>query len=290
MYNWDNLQTVLAIQRCGSIGGAARAMGLNYSTINRRLSAYEEILGIKLFERTAVGQVCTAAGLRICSAAERMEGELVEAERSVVGNDANLEGELRVTLSTSLFHMLMAPILGAFSQRYPDIRLTLNFTRDINDLAKREADIAFRFSNNPPESLVGVRITNCARSVYASSDYLDANLEPQARHWIGWKDRNRRPSWVQNSSEPLAEIKHNALDNMAKQQMAAHGMGMAILPCFIGDQDKRLIRMPSGDVFAGLDLWILTHEDLRKTARVRALLEYSRDQLKAKSALLEGQL
>lgn len=288
MSNWDNLQTVLAIRRCGSIGGAARSMRLNYSTVNRRLAAYEATLGIKLFESSAEGQTCTPAGLRICEAAERMEEELAEAERTVIGADANMAGELRISLSASFFQMLMAPILGAFSHHYPDIKITLNFTSDFSDLSKREADIAFRFSNNPPESLVGVRISNCAQSIYASPEYVDANPDPQTRHWIGKKDGSRSPSWVRNSSEPLAEIKHNVLDNVAKQHMAVQGMGMAMLPCFLADQDPRLVRLPPGKVLPGRDLWILTHEDIRKTARVRTLLEFSRDRLNSMSDLLEG--
>ena len=263
-------------------------MRLNYSTVNRRLAAYEATLGVKLFESSAEGQACTPAGLRICEAAERMEEELAEAERTVIGADANMEGELRVSMSASLFQMLMAPIFGAFSKRYPDIRITLNFTRDFSDLSKREADIAFRFSNNPPESLVGVRITNCAQSIYASPEYVDANSSPRSRHWIGKKDGARNPSWVRNSSEPFAEIKHNVLDNLAKQHMAVQGMGMTILPCFLGDQDTGLVRLPPAMVFPGRDLWILTHEDIRKTARVRSLLEFSRDRLNSMSDLLEG--
>jgi len=290
MSDWDNLQTILAIRRSGSIGGAARAMRINYSTVNRRLSAYEEALGSKLFERTANGQICTLSGMRICDAAERMEETLAAAERSVIGSDANMEGELRITLSASLFQTLMAPIFSAFTKRHPDIGLTLNFTRDLSNLGKREADIAFRFSNNPPESLVGVRITNCAQSIYASRQYINANPDPKSRHWIGRKDGTRLPAWVRNSSEPAAAIKHNVLDNLAKQHMAVHGMGMTILPCFLGDQNPSLIRMPSASVFPGRDLWILTHEDIRKTAKVRALLEFSREQLKAKSDLLEGLL
>jgi len=290
MSNWDNLQIILAVQRCGSIGKAARSMNLNYSTVHRRLSAYEETLGVKLFERSATGQVCTPAGLRICDVAARMEEELSEAERSVVGSHTDMEGELRITMSASIFQTLMAPILGAFSEHHPGIRLSLTFTRDISDLFRREADVAFRFSNNPPESLVGVRITNCAQSIYACVNYIETHPEPQDRHWIGWKDRSRRPSWVQNSSEPLAEIKHSALDNLAKQHMAANGMGMTMLPCFIGDQDPRLTRVPPKTVFRGRDLWVLTHEDIRKTSRVRTLLEFSREQLKSKSELLEGRL
>lgn len=287
MSDWDNLQVILAIRRCGSIGGAARAMRLNYSTVNRRLSAYEDALGTKLFKRGAKGQTCTSAGVRICEAAERMETELADAERSVVGADANLEGELRVTMSSSLFHAVMGPVLGVFSEQYPEIRLTLSFTSNISDLAKREADIAFRFSNNPPESLVGTRIGNCAEAIYASPAYV-ANSTSENRLWIGWKDRSQHPGWVQNSAEPQARIHHNALDNMAKSLMAAEGMGMAMLPCFLGDQNPLLVRLRPRDTRKGRDLWILTHEDIRETARVRALMDFSREQLKSKAALLSG--
>lgn len=288
MSDWDNLQTILAIRRSGSIGGAARAMRINYSTVNRRLATYESALGSKLFERSAKGQVCTIAGLRICDAAERMEETLAEAERSVIGSDANMEGELRVSLSTSLFQSLLGALFSAFAQRHPDIGLTLNFATDFSNLSNREADIAFRFSNNPPESLIGVRITNCAQSIYASPAYIAANPNPETRHWIGRKDGAGKPAWVRNSSEPTAEIKHNVFDNLAKQHMAVHSMGMAVLPCFLGDQNPDLMRIPPASTLPGRDLWILTHEDIRKTAKVRALLEFSREYLKSKSDILEG--
>jgi len=290
MQDWDNMRIALAVRRNGSIAAAARALGVNYSTVNRRLASYEAALGAKLFERSATGQKCSPFGTRICDAAEQMEQTMLDAERAVVGKDALLQGELRVTMPANFFHTVLAPEIAAFASAFPDIRLSLTFTSDLSDLARREADVAFRFSNNPPETLVGVRIVHCAHAIYASPDYLAQHRDPQTRHWLGWKDRNRRPGWVLESSEPHATIKHHALNDLAQLQMAVHGMGMAVIACFLGDQEPRVVRVPPGKPQPGRDLWILTHEDLRNTARVRALVTFMLARLKQKAPLFEGKL
>ncbi len=290
MVSWDNLRIVLAVRRNGSVAAAARALSVNYSTINRRLAAYEASLGVALFEKSPTGQVCTPYGVRICDVAERMEEELAAAERAVIGKDANLEGDIRITMPGSFFHTFLAPEIAAFAEAYPSIRLNLGFTSELRDLSKREADVAFRFSNNPPESLVGVRVVNSAKSIYASAQYLADHPDSCDRHWIGWKDRSRHPSWIQESSEREAQIKHHAFNDLAQLHMAAHGMGMTMLSCFIGDPDPRVIRVPPAKALRGRDLWILTHEDLRGTARVRALMTFMRDRLKKKASLFRGEL
>lgn len=289
MHNWDNLRIVLAIRRSGSVAAAARVLGVNYSTINRRLNAYETSLGVSLFEKSPTGQVCTRFGVRICEVAERMEEELAAAERAVIGKDANLEGEIRITMPGNFFHTFLAPEIAAFAKEYPGIRLSFGFTSELTNLSKREADVAFRFSNNPPETLVGLKIANCAKSIYASAEYLADHPESCDRHWIGWKERSRTPEWLLKSSEPNAQIKHHAHNDLAQLHMAAHGMGIAMLSCFVGDPDMRVIRVPPGKTLQGRDLWVLTHEDLRNTARIRALMTFMRGRLKKKTALFRGE-
>ncbi len=289
MVDWDNLRIVLAVRRAGSVAAAARALGVNYSTVNRRLAGYEAALGTKVFERTASGQLCTALGRQICDAAEQMEATLQAAERAVVGEDARVAGDLRVTMPGNLFHALLVADVAAFTRAHPDIRLNLSLTSELSDLARREADVALRFANNPPESLVGQRIANTAMGVYANPDYLAAHPDPATREWIGWRDASRRPPWVTRSSHPDAAIKHQVYNDWAQVRLAAQGWGLAMASCFLGDREPGVVRVPPGKATRGRDLWILTHQDLRQTGRVRAFMAFMRDVLRGYAPVLRGE-
>ncbi|MHA1565691.1 MAG: LysR family transcriptional regulator [Alphaproteobacteria bacterium] len=291
MKNWDDLRYFLAVARRGSIRGAAIMLKVNHSTVSRRIDAFEKKLGVRLFERFPTGYFLTQAGEEMLQSAERIESEVAAVDRLVAGRDARLAGLLRVALHDSLAQMLLMPDLAAFCDLYPEIELELVISHSMADLTRREADIAIRISNDPPESLVGRRILKFATAIYASVDYLDLHdpaTDAANSTWIGWADSVPDPQWVRDSPYPLALARNRIHSPLAQLAAAKAGMGLSMLPCFMGDTEPSLRRLPPATATPSRDIWLLTHEDLRHTARVQRFLDFMAKAILAKRDLLEG--
>lgn len=289
--DWDDLRIFLALTRAGSIRAAASVLGVNNSTVSRRVRAFEQRLGVRLFERLPSGYSLTPAGEDMLGASLQVEEEIQALERRVLGQDTRLTGELRVTMPDVLATQLLMPDLATFTRTYPDISLEVIVSDEQLNLTKREADVAIRMTNNPPEHLVGRYLLQHATAAYASADYLaqhNLNGAPALLNWIGWDDMVPRPQWVKDSPLPQVPVRHRL--NNAILQLAAikADMGIGILPCFIGDTEPALRRLPPGQAQLGRSIWILTHADLRHTARVRTFMDFMATAVLAHRELIEG--
>ncbi|WP_235008464.1 LysR family transcriptional regulator [Candidatus Halocynthiibacter alkanivorans] len=266
-------------------------LGVNHSTVSRRIDAFEKKLGTRLFERLPSGYFITPAGEEMSRSAARIEAEFDTIGRRVTGRDAQLEGLLRVTVHDSLAQKLLMPDLVAFGREYPGIELELIISHSMADLARREADVAIRISNDPPDSLVGRRIVRYATSIYASHEYL-AQHENLKNHtdltWIGWNDRVPDPQWVRDSPYPDVPARNLIYHPLTQLEAVKAGMGLAMLPCFMADTEPTLRRVPPATATPNRDIWILTHEDLRHTARVRLFTDFIAKAMLARKDLLEG--
>ena len=290
MADWDDLRFFLAVARRGSIRGAAQDLGVNHSTVSRRVGALERKLGVRLFERMPGGYFTTPAGEEMRGAAERIEHEVTTADCRVAGRDKRPGGLVRVTLTEALAQNLLMPDLVAFSEAYPGIELELRLTPDMADLSKREADVAIRLSNEPPGHLIGRRLLKYARATYASDDYLARHGSPGELRWIGWNDVVPDPQWGRESDYPKVPIRHRIHHSTGQLEAAKAGMGLTMLPCFMGDAEPTLRRLPPGTATPDRDIWLLTHEDLRNTARVRTFLAFMADAILRHRDLIEGRL
>lgn len=291
--DWDNLRIFLALAREKTVRAAAGGLGISHSTVSRRIDAFEQDLGVRLFERLPDGYVLTPFGEDMMQTARRLEESVNGLERRVLGQDARLRGDLRVTMPDLLAAKLLMPDLVAFGESYPDIDLEVAISYTPFDLGRREADVAIRITRDPPEMLVGRKIITYARATYASRDYLschDPEHAPDSVTWIGWDDRVRHPRWVRESSFPNASVRGRMNNAMVQLAAAKAGMGLAMLPCFMGDTEADLLRVPPGRPEPAWDIWILTHEDLRATARVRAFMDFMADAFLGHRDLLEGRL
>ncbi|MFV1984436.1 MAG: LysR family transcriptional regulator [Thiohalomonadales bacterium] len=289
--DWDNLRFFLAVARKGSIRAAAETLGVNHSTVTRRISAFEKKLGVRLFERLPNGYMLTPTGEEMLKSAQHVEEEIIKLDRQVIGRDAQLNGTLRVTMPTALATHLIMPDISAFTKMYPNIQLELAFSSEEFNLRKREADVAIRLTPNPPDYLVGRQILQPAKGVYASHDYLKNNnpqLHPDKLQWIGWENVSQ-PQWNSISLYSSSPIIHIADDLVAQLEAVKAGMGLAMLPCFIADTVPSLERLEffSNNGTCGA-LWILTHEDLRATGRVRAFIDFMLNAFEIHRDLLEG--
>jgi DNA-binding transcriptional LysR family regulator len=282
---WDDLQLVLLIGRHGGLSGAARALGVNHATVFRRLNAAETRLGVRLFERFRTGYAATPAGETAIALAERMAEEVEALERRLAGQDLRASGTVRVTTTDTLLPLL-ADCLAELRQREPAILVELVASNTFFSLTRREADIAVRPTAEPPETLVGRRIADIAYAIYAARGHAVAGQAwlapdealaylPSAR----WLRHHVPESWVVGRANTLLGLR----------ELARAGLGLAALPCFLGDVDPNLVRV--GDPVPELAgaLWLLTHEDLRHVARVRAVMDGLAASLVARRAVLEGQ-
>lgn len=290
--DWDDLKVLLALTRGGSVRSAAGLLKVSHSTVSRRVDQMEADLGVRLFERRPTGYVLTTAGEDLVGPAERAEEEITAAERRLAGQDAKLSGEVRVTLPTPVATNVLMPALVRFKEQYPGIDLEIVGSFAVLDLSRRDADVAMRFTNKPPEYLVGRRIPDFAYSYYASRDYLAAHdlaANPPTAQWIGWNEGVAFPPWVRSSPYPNIPATWGLNDISLQYAAARAGLGMAFLPCLSADADPVLARVPGADLKVPRQGWVLTHPDLRRSARVRTVMAFLVDVINANAELITGQ-
>ncbi|MCC2657966.1 MAG: putative HTH-type transcriptional regulator [Panacagrimonas sp.] len=292
--DWDDLRYVLAISRTAGLSPAARQLGVNPSSVYRRLEALEKELEVRLFERLRSGYRLTESGEALAEAAARMETEALSVERHVKGTDVRLQGHLRVSTSEALAMYLLPSHLAEFRAMYPEVSLDVSATNQLVDLTRRDADVAIRATAIPPDHLVGRSVGKVGVAAYASKAYLDAQGRgrPVIEYdWIGYDGQLshiRQARWTNQHIPP--ERQKLRFDSIAAVVTSvAHGVGCGSMPCFAGDLDPRLERLPGTLLETDVQIWLLTHPDLRRSARVRACLQFFGTRLAAESARLLGQ-
>lgn len=300
MDNWNELRLVLAIQRAGSLTAAAKALGVDHSTAFRRLNALEAGLGVRLFERLPGGTYqATDGGARMAIAAERMEDEALALDRDITGRDHRLSGRLRVTSSETLAYCVLTRHLAAFRQAHPGIVVELVIDNRVLNLSRREADIALRPVRPKEGDLWGRKLADVAWTLYGAPDYLAVNGGPVAdtnelgRYGlIGWEETTagiQAADWLDRTATADAFVyRTNSLVNQLGAARAS--IGLALLPCYLGDGDPglaRALREPVPELMG--ELWIVTHADLKATARVRAFFDLVGVGLAREHNLFEGQ-
>jgi DNA-binding transcriptional LysR family regulator len=289
---WNDLSLVLAICRTGSLSGAARTLGVTHSTVFRRINAIEKSLDVRLFDRQPNGYVMTEAGEAVQRAAERIDEQVDALTRELLGRDLRLRGPLRVTSPEGLALKILGPALGSFCSKHTGIQMDLIITSDALRLSRREADLAVRVTRKPPENLIGRRICKFRFAMYASRAYLKGNEDTalEDHQWILTDDGFEQlpPSIWKKKDRSSAQIVFTSNNVMATVDAAKQGLGVAPLPCFLGDAEDGLVRVIGPPEALTMDLWVLTHPDLRNTARVKALMTFLIEALEAKKSAIEG--
>lgn len=293
---WDDLNTVLAVARGGSLSAAARALGVNHSTVSRRLAALEVAAGHTLFRRLARGYQPTAAGERLVDAAERMESEFRGLEQVLGGRDIRVSGSVRVTAPDDMANFLLVEPLARFRGRYPEVEIELAVDNRMLNLSRREADIAIRATSSPPPYLTGRRVCDVVCAVYAAPALAEAAgpapgaAPPAEGPWIAWEDdgqANGIKAWLARHCAPGAIVYRS--NSLANQFAAARaGLGFAALPCFLCDPCADLVRVGPPPEAMSTGLWILSHPDLRRAARVTALTDFLYTEIRRRAPQLGG--
>lgn len=293
MLSWDDFRYVKAIADTRSLAGAAAELSVNHSTVFRRLAQIEAGLGSRLFERSRAGYALTPCGEEMVRLAERMGEDIVAFERQVTGHDLRPSGELRITTNDTVLVHMMTQVFANFRRAYPEIQLDVVVSNQALNLSKRDADVAVRATDRPPDALIGRRAAGIAWAVFANSDRAPETFDPESdaanTDWIGFGDNLanlKAARWLNERAAPRIVYKINTVLGLA--EAAAAGIGFALLPCFIGSATPNLTRVtpPIADLANGL--WLLTHPDLRQTARVRAFMDFAASEIGKQRKAIEG--
>lgn len=282
--DWDDLKVLLALSRKRSARAAATELGVSNSTVTRRLDELERALGTRLFDRTPEGYRMTQSAEDLLPTAEYVEDLIVTAERKVTGVDQELQGLIRLTLPTATGLNVIVPRLAQFAEKYPGIELEVITSAESLDLGRREADIAIRVflaGTSPPESLIGRRISAMTASAYVHKDLLNPDNPEDVSHlsWIGSGQTaavDRPWSVCKNANLP---VRHIIPDVNLQVEAVRSGMGIMFGPCVMYRNDPNIVRVPGEEIHHFLDLWVLSHRDLRLSARMRILREILAEEL-----------
>lgn len=281
MEPWDHLRLFLAVARRGTLTAAAEELGVNASTLHRHLRALEQRVNTPLFEKGPRGYDLTGAGEALLPRAEEVEEAVWSAQRAVVGHDQQVSGDVRVTLPLDFVHAVGRHLI-AFRNVCTRVHPIILAADELVDLG-RAADIALRTGLHPPESAIGRKLFEIAWCRYAPTTAHDDELP-----WLHYLQLDHLPplAWRKKAfpaSDPLLSVKSVT----AMHAMLRNTRAQALLPCFVGDLDPQLRRVGSPPE-ATTTLWLLIHADLRKAARVRALLDFLVPRLLEDRPLFEG--
>lgn len=273
---WSDLRVFLAIAREGTLGAAARKLGQTQPTMGRRLQALEQAVGHTLFQRTKAGFVLTDEGTAVLGHAERMEEEALAFQRQLTGQEKHLDGMLRITSSDWFAEYVLTPVLADFSKQYPRVVVELLTDSRFLSLSRREADLAFRIRPFDEPDVVSRKLLHMPYGVYAAADHAVPRSGDGTGTGLVTMDTafGTMPdvAWLQRML-PNAQVVFRSNARAVQAQMCARGAGIAVLPRPLGDAIAGLQRIDLGEPPPGRETWIGYHRDMRRLARLRALLD-----------------
>lgn len=287
MLDWDLYRFILALHRAGTIRGAATALGVNHATVSRRIALINADNNAPIFERAGGAYVVTRLGEPLIEAAERMEVVALHAERRQRALSETVSGAITLSMAETIGQYLLRDELIEFTHTYPNIELTVSADYRRVNLDRSEADVVVRGDNSPPDHLVGTRLFPYALTYYAHKDYL-ATTPLAQRRWLSFSQAATPLNWLPHSPFPYAPVQMRVGDLTLLQQMAQAKQGMIYTACFIGDSNPELTRLTDDTPTRGLDFWVLTHPDLRKSPRIKVLMSFLTKALTKKRDLIEG--
>ncbi|MFV9616724.1 MAG: LysR family transcriptional regulator [Gammaproteobacteria bacterium] len=277
--DWNALKIFLAIADSGTLTGAAKALEVNHSTVFRRLNTFEDEVGGRLFERLKHGYELTSMGQELLIEAKKIASSFDDMERHIVGKDIQPKGTVKITAPNNIANRYLSRYLTEFNLAYPDIRIELLISNLEFNMTNRQADIAVRATDSPPEHLVGRMVRSIKWSVYASEIYktkfgCPKNINQLNAHTLigaaGMMKNLPAYIWLEKKLPQQIKIRCDELTAMAAFVEAGHGL--AILP---DDQQRpgisKLFTFDSGE---GSNLWLLTHPDLRHVERIKLVMQH----------------
>jgi DNA-binding transcriptional LysR family regulator len=279
--NWDDARVFLAVCRESTLRGAARVLGVDQATVGRRVNALEKSLGATLFLRTSEGYALTAVGEAALLSVEKMERSALDLQRQIQGLDERLTGTVRVSTTDSLAIDFLIPAIACLHDKHPDVRVQLDASTQILSLAKREADIAVRNTRPDNPDLIARRIARWPVGLFASQGYVERHGVPEPGSLFEGHDLVVYQPYLQHQkdltlvSEPLGRGRIVAAlsSSLLVRRSIAAGIGIGEIPVASGERDGLVRLWPQRTRPTPYDVWLVTHADLRHTARVRVVID-----------------
>lgn len=286
--DWGDLRYFVALAKHGTLSGAARDVRAEHTTVSRRIAALEQALGVRLFEREAKGFVLTAEGERVIAYAKRIEAEVFGLQRQLDGGDAALEGIVRVSAPPTFASTFLAQRLAQLRRTNPKLVIELAGENQAVSLSRRDADIAVRLLRPDSPSIVARKVGRMAYALYGAPDYLNSvpDMQWEFLAYDESLDDVPQQKWLIELAGARA-IAFRSNDLSALHAAAALGAGVAALPRYLGDADARLRRIDCGAAAATRDLWLLVHPDLRRSPRIRMVLDHLAELLTSARPILD---
>ena len=279
--NWDDARVFLAVCRETTLRGAARVLGVDQATVGRRINALEKSLGATLFLRTSEGYALTAVGEAAWLSVEKMERSALELERRIQGLDERLTGTVRVSTTDSLAIDFLIPAIARLHEQHPDVRVQLDASTQFLSLAKRETDIAVRNIRPDNPDLIARRIARWPVGLFAAQSYIDRHGVPEPGSLFEGHDLVVYQPYLQSQKdlalvcEPLGRGRIVAAlsSSLLVRRAIAAGIGIGEIPVYTGERDGLVRLWPQRTRPLPYDVWLVTHADLRHTARVRVVID-----------------
>ncbi len=292
----NDIQVFLAVARSGSLVIASSKLGLSHSTAFRWLKRFEGQIGHRLFDRSNNHYALSETGHTVLPIAEKVINEANSLSMIADSLDNHLVGEVKLTSVDALALGYLSNIVQRFYQQYPGIMINLSSDNSFVNLSKREADIAIRPTHSPAENLIGRKAASMVFGLYASPEYIDQYGIPDIKekgrgHLLCDYDESlshlNAAQWIREHMS-YAEVVIKLTSTVSLAEFARSGVGLAAIPCFLGDKDPGLTRVITFDDKVASDIWLLTHPDLRHSPKIRAVLDFMFDEIRLDEKLFEG--
>ncbi|MFZ3033071.1 MAG: LysR family transcriptional regulator [Parvibaculum sp.] len=302
--NWDDLRFFLAVAGAGSLSGAGQQLGVNTTTVLRRVASLEEDLGARLFERERTGYRLTAAGEKLVEALEPVDRRLSALPRDFAATGEGNDGTVCLAASDILASHIIAPGLGPFRDAHPGLELELVTDSRIGGTGAaprignpmKDVDVALRAARPTQGDMLMRKVGDMAYGLYASPAYLAEKGQPEQMSGLADHDiigfphaeMPLGPVWWLSRAEKPARVAFRSSSVTARAEAARQGLGLTALPCIYGDHEGGLVRVFGPDLLGALELWLMARNDLAQVAHVRAVMEYLVEAVKAHRGRLEG--
>lgn len=274
MDNWDDLRILLAVVNGGSITSGARQLGVDQSTVSRRLQAFENRLDRRFFLDTKKRNQLTPFGEACLRRAQRLEREFQQLEHELRLNDLSFEGSVSILTGDILSDRLLLSVCSEFLEIHPKINLRVS--RQTDPEVTFKSDIAILTTNSPKEEYFGKRLATATFASYASHEFLKKYENQHSKmRWLNWDDGSGSPTWPAlspNIPDEMCRLRCTSVESLLEATKI--GLGATILPCFIGEKDPDLSRISPGEVLSKREVWVFVQADLRKVPKIRTFLDY----------------
>ena len=261
---------------------------MQHSTVSRRIRQFETKLGSRLLERKTGRYELTQAGENVKEASARIEREVLGVDGALLGKDTQQVGPLKVAALNNMASSVLMPMFASFNRNRPQVELHIIVSNIDASLSQREADVAIRLTNTPIDTLIGKRMVTVASCIYGSRTYLEQLREQGGEpKWIGVDCCGFHKTWTKQLSSGQSYNFYSD-DTLLTHSAIREGMGVSILPCFMGDTDPLLERYGDPDPAYNLGLWVLLHPDLKRTARILAFRDHMEQAINEQKDLFEG--